>query len=113
MTSIHFGGSNDDYSVVGLGLYGNGAAGTDYIDALRFEPGETTLFDDPSVTMPSWTPATAPNAVSSTPTRSSVRARSMSCPPPPRPSPPATASPPPSPRPRTSPGTGAKSAAPT
>ena len=50
-----FGGSNDDYSVIGIGLYGNGSAGTDYLDAVRFEPGSTAVFDDPSVTMPAWT----------------------------------------------------------
>ncbi|MGD0247918.1 MAG: DNRLRE domain-containing protein, partial [Candidatus Limnocylindrales bacterium] len=60
-----FGGPNDDYSVVGLGLFGNGTAGTDYIDALRFEPRSSTVFDEPAVSMPSWTSG-GTNAVSST-----------------------------------------------
>ena len=60
-----FGGPNDDFSVVGLGLYGNGTAGTDYIDALRFEPRPTGIFDDPSTSMPAWTSGGS-NAVAST-----------------------------------------------
>ena len=60
-----FGGTNDDYSVVALGLYGNGSVGTDYIDALRFEPSSTAVFDDPSASMPAWTSGAA-KAVSTT-----------------------------------------------
>ena len=50
-----FGGPNDQYSVVGIGMYGNGSAGADLIDALRFEPGQTVFFDDPTASSPTWT----------------------------------------------------------